>query len=70
MMVPASVVDEQVDRYMRLMPGFIPEAVRVPGINPAERLAEIDLELRDLPAKGLPYAEEDAERARLRRRKR
>lgn len=66
-MVPLDLADAAVDRI--ISESFnIPRLVRrvIPGTDHTAELESLKFELRQLPARDLPWDEEDAERARLR----
>lgn len=66
-MVPLALVDEAVDKIVNATFSR-PRLVRrvIPGTDHTAGLESLKFELRQLPARDLPWDEEDAERARLR----
>jgi DNA invertase Pin-like site-specific DNA recombinase len=66
MLVSAQLADAEIDEMMASNLNFVRTTKFIPGDNHDAEIAQIDRELLRLPAKLLPYKEEDAERARLR----
>lgn len=67
--VKLPLVDAAVSRIAdRVFDAPVMVLTRIPGNDHSEELAKIEDERRDLAMRGLPWAEEDAERAKLRAR--
>ena len=66
MSIAGGLADKEIDEMMKSDFNFVRTTKFIPGDNHSVEIAEVNRELRRLPAKGLPYAEEDSERAKLR----
>lgn len=66
MLVSAQLADAAIDEMMASDLNFVRTTKFIPGDNHDADIAKVDRELLKLPARRLPYKQEDAERARLR----